>query len=119
MIEVRLREHYVTEALDVFILRNANGQRFLLHQADSQTFSWDEMPPPEAGLADGMIEPTFILPFDSGRALLDALTRHYHGADDTRALRRDYDAERKRVDEQARTIADIARALANTPQERP
>lgn len=119
MIEVRLREQYVTDILEVFIIRSYEGQRHVLHQEDSQTFSWDEMPPPSAALRDSTIEPTFILPFDSGRALLDALTRHYHGADDTRALRRDYDAERKRVDEHARTIADIARALANTPQERP
>lgn len=112
MIEVRIREQYVTETLDVFIIRQHDGHRYLMHQGDSMTFMWDEIAPPGAALADSVIEPTFVLPFDSGRALLDALTRHYHGADDTRALRRDYDAERKRVDEQARTIADIARTLA-------
>lgn len=35
---------------------------------------------------------------DLARALLDGLTRWYHGAEDTRALRKDYDAERARVD---------------------
>jgi hypothetical protein len=35
---------------------------------------------------------------DEARALLAALQQHYSGAEDTRALRRDYDAERKRVD---------------------
>lgn len=121
MIEVRLREQYVTETLDVFIIRQHDGQRYLMHQDDSMTFMWDEIAPPGATIADSMIEPTFVLPFDSGRALLDALTRHYHGAEDTRALRRDYDAERKRVDEQSKVIADIARALANrhTEERRP
>lgn len=35
---------------------------------------------------------------DDARALLAALIRHYDGGEDTRSLRRDYDAERKRVD---------------------
>lgn len=35
---------------------------------------------------------------DEGRALLAGLLRHYNGADDARMLRKDYDAERKRVD---------------------
>jgi len=58
------------------------------------------------------LEPTFRLPAEAGRALLDALMRHYNGAEDTRALRRDYDAERRRVDEQAKVLADVARTLA-------
>ena len=45
-----------------------------------------------------ILEPTLTLPADHARALLDGLTRHYRGAEDTRALRRDYDAERARVD---------------------
>ena len=35
---------------------------------------------------------------DLARSLLDALTRYYHGAEDTRALRKDYDHEKQRVD---------------------
>lgn len=35
---------------------------------------------------------------EEGRALLTALNRYYEGGEDTRSLRRDYDAERKRVD---------------------
>lgn len=44
------------------------------------------------------VAPTLTLDDDTARALLEELTRHYHGADDTRALRRDYDNERGRVD---------------------
>lgn len=112
MIEVRLHEHYAPDFLEVFVIRQDEGHRFLLHQDDSMTTRWDELPPPGSAIADSMIEPTFILPFDSGRALLEALTRHYNGAKDTRALRRDYDNERKRVDEQTKVIGDIARMLA-------
>jgi hypothetical protein len=51
-----------------------------------------------ADAAAGATKPTLVLEDDEARALLDALTRHFHGAEDTRALRRDYDAERQRVD---------------------
>jgi hypothetical protein len=42
--------------------------------------------------------PTITIPDEVARALLDALSAHYGGTGDTRALRRDYDAERARVD---------------------
>ena len=35
---------------------------------------------------------------DHARALLQALVEHFQGAEDTRALRRDYDHEKQRVD---------------------
>lgn len=38
------------------------------------------------------------LSHDMARALLQSLTNHYHGAEDTRALRKDYDHEKQRVD---------------------
>ena len=43
------------------------------------------------------VEP-MTLSDDDARALLTALVRHYEGGEDNRSLRRDYDAERKRVD---------------------
>lgn len=62
--------------------------------------SWDEI------AADGAVgEPTLQLDGYAARALLDALSRHYEGAEDTRALRRDYDAERKRVDQLAGALS--------------
>lgn len=42
--------------------------------------------------------PTITIPDEVARALLDALAAHYGGTGDTRQLRRDYDAERARVD---------------------
>jgi len=111
-VRVRLREHPVSDCLDVFIIREADHGRYVLHTENSNTFRWDELPPPTAALSDGVLEPTIVLPSDSGRALLEALVRHYNGAEDTRTLRRDYDAERRRVDEQNKVIADVARILA-------
>lgn len=64
----------------------------------------------------GAVKPTFTLTDGEARALLEALTRHYHGAEDTRALRRDYDDERKRVDRLTETLSVIARqATAPAP----
>lgn len=57
-------------------------------------------------------EPTFVLDDASARAVLDALTRLYQGAEDTRALRRDYDAERKRVDQLTAAMSTLALKLA-------
>lgn len=118
MIEVHLREHLVSDCLDVFVVRKHDGIRAVLHMAADSPFrfEWTDLGPPGLAVPDSVLEPTFVLPFDSGRALLDALARHYSGAEDTRALRRDYDAERSRVDEQAKVIADIAKALAGGRQ---
>jgi hypothetical protein len=52
-------------------------------------------PPPNVEVD---LEP-LVLDDDAARALLSALLRHYDGGEDTRTLRRDYDAERKRVDQ--------------------
>jgi hypothetical protein len=58
------------------------------------------------------VEPSFTLPEDTGRGLLEALVRHYQGAEDTRALRQDYNAERKRVDELTKVLSDVTKTLA-------
>ena len=103
-----IRDRYQTDAIFRHVV---DGMRAILHMDDSM-MRWTELGPPDSVVPDGVLAPTFSLPFDSGRALLEALTRHYNGAEDTRALRKDYDAERKRVDEQNRVIADIAQTLA-------
>ena len=38
------------------------------------------------------------IPIDLARVLMDVLVRHFGGSDDSRTLRKDYDAERARVD---------------------
>jgi len=48
---------------------------------------------PEAATA-----PTLSIPVDAARALYDALAQHFGNTSDARQLRRDYDAERGRVD---------------------
>jgi hypothetical protein len=43
-------------------------------------------------------QPTLRLPEDMARALLDALAAHFGGTSDVQTLRKDYVAERARVD---------------------
>ena len=47
---------------------------------------------------------------DEARALLESLIRYFHGAEDTRALRKDYDHEKQRVDKLIDSM--IARAVS-------
>jgi hypothetical protein len=58
------------------------------------------------------VAPTFRLPAETGRALLDALAHHYEGGEDTRRLRADYDAALKRADAKDAVIADVLKTLA-------
>lgn len=68
---------------------------------------WEEFDP--GALVE---EPTLRMDAESARAVLDALTSHFHGAEDSRALRRDYDAERSRADALIGHLGAVARQLA-------
>lgn len=110
MIQVYIGESFFRDSLDIYIVRKTEGDpRYILRMHDGRPH-WEAIP--EGAVSADEDASTVRLPFDVGHALLDALVRHYQGAEDTRALRRDYDAERKRVDQQAEVIADIARSLA-------
>jgi len=67
---------------------------------------WDEVKVCE------QFEPTLILEDDFLRPLCDALVHYFTGTEDTRALRADYDAERKRTDKLIDHLAAVTRSLA-------
>lgn len=54
-----------------------------------------------------IVEPTLTIPEDMARALLDALAAHFGGVSEVQTLRKDYDAERARVD---RLVGFLTRA---------
>lgn len=109
-LQVYLREDMMGRGLSVTFTDNyENGPGPVILRLSDVGAIWESV---DADDLTTPLEPTFRLPAEAGRALLDALTRHYNGAEDTRSLRRDYDAERKRVDEQAKVLADVARTLA-------
>jgi hypothetical protein len=113
VIQVYISESFYRDSLDIYIIRKTEGDpRYILRVSDDRWGQGWEQLPEGAALADEQDKPTFCIPFEVGHALLEALVRHYQGAEDTRQLRKDYEAERKRVDHHAEVIADIARSLA-------
>lgn len=107
-IRAHIAQKYWADSVEVFLVDHVEmGLVRVLYMDETGTYRWEEH-----AEATNDVKPTLVLPADSGHALLQALVEHYQGAEDTRALRRDYDAERKRVDDYAETIRDIARAMA-------
>ena len=76
---------------------------------DDQSYlitTWEPIVPGE------LMQPTLRLGDQEAVALMTALAAQYQGVDDQRMLRRDYDAERGRVDKLVDVLADIARRPA-------
>lgn len=115
MIRAYIQEQFASDSVDIAIIQSdAAGspdtpKRILRLASDESRFPFWEPLPEDAR----NVEPTLRLNNEAALALLDALTRHYQGAEDTRALRRDYDAERKRVDQLTATLGTIASSLAS------
>jgi len=85
----------------------ANSPSRMIARFDGDILTWEQVDPMV------VTKPTLTLTDDMARALMEELTRHYHGADDSRALRRDYDAERKRVDDLTGHLAFALGALVS------
>src|SRR5690348_4972406 len=83
---------YMRRTLDVFVGRRIDGGVMMRNADGSSTISYDHEPVREPA------EPSFRVDEDEARALLQELIRFFDGGEDTRTLRRDYDAERSRVD---------------------
>lgn len=111
-IQAYIAHRYLNDSLDVYIVKNIDGYLYALQMDAGGQTTWTECGRSGDTVRSEEPPPTVVLPQDSGRVLLEALVRHYQGTEDTRALRRDYDNERKRVDEQNKVIADIALTLA-------
>ncbi len=109
MMHVHIGHDRMSQVMDITVFYKEDRAYRILQVVDGR-MEWNEVRENEAVQAD--TPPTVQLPHEAGRVLLDELIRYFHGSEDTRALRRDYDAERKRVDDQARVIASIAQTLA-------
>lgn len=104
MIEISIMDNFIPMATDIYITNKIGTTRQFL-QPDG---SWVAVEINELIRRDD-VKPTMRLPMDLGRELLNSLMNHYHGADDARALRRDYDEERKRVDRLTAAMIEIAK----------
>lgn len=106
-VRARIGDRFEMDGIAVIFDRRLDGGLFEVwppggdHQVFSPDGTVDQGPPP------------MRLTNDEARALLQALQRWYGGdVDDTRALRKDYDAERARVDKLVDVVAAIAKAQA-------
>lgn len=114
MIRAHIQEEPATDSIDITIIRthttlDQDTERWVLHFTHSAPASafWDPIPD------DGrQPKPTLRLTNETALALLEALARHYHGTENTRTLRKDYEAERRRVDQLTAALAGVAQTLA-------
>lgn len=99
LIQVRIAEDFFTDGISVYVSQKHGGApRQILHIAEGGKWTrWTDLDP--HGAAEPGPDPTIRLTDEAGRALLDALLRHYQGSGDYHELRKDYLAERKRVDD--------------------
>ena len=92
--EAHIGVDYISQGITVNIIRR-NGDRtdMLMDLGTVDTFPiWRTIEPATQA------PPGLRIPDDVAKALLDALLDHYRGGHDARQLRKDYDAERARVD---------------------
>jgi hypothetical protein len=99
-IHVKVRSNYFNQQLDVWIARDIYPAGYEIYYpaldnlGSFDTGTWvqidqyHELP----------TEPSLKLPDGAGRSLMEELITHYKGSENTQALRKDYDAERARVD---------------------
>lgn len=117
MIRAFIREDLLGMSLGIALIQESDGlPRRILRIVEGGTdtvYRWEDLPDPPT---PDIVAPTFQLGDSEARALLEALARHYAGAADVRALRRDYDAERKRVDLLTSALAGISSTLAEKAQ---
>lgn len=112
MIRAHVSERHFGHAVDIFIVDHQEDGKRILRMNEDGSSTWSDVISGSPAYTADTPKPTMSLPWDTARTVLDALTQHYKGAEDTRQLRCDYDAERKRVDVQASVIADVVKSLA-------
>jgi hypothetical protein len=90
-INVFINDKYSIDGVGIYIVRGGGDVRHLM-QFNGDMVEWVIVEDTV------LLSPTFHIGNDIGRAMLDALTRHYHGTSDIHTIRSDYLHERDRVD---------------------
>lgn len=107
-VRIRIAQDWSADGIAVQIARRFSRDAIMvMHVGAGGWNTWDTSDPAI------LQEPSFRLPDDVGRALLDALTRHYQGASDTHTVREDMLHERKRVDDMLMIVSKIALAVSD------
>jgi hypothetical protein len=88
-----VQQDFARFGVAVYLVQESGEQRYAIGLPTDLVFQ--DMDRTEAAAIQ---EPTLRMPEDMARALLDALAAHFGGTSDTLTLRKDYMAERARVD---------------------
>lgn len=91
---VRVSDHLQLDGIAVYVLMKHEGEVTRVMRVTNDGFvQWEPIEDPRVNA-----RPTFHLPNDIGRSLLESLMRHYEGASDMQTVRSDLLHERGRVD---------------------
>ena len=101
---VRIINDIVIDGVSIAVVDRVDSETLhIMHVTEHGYIQWDRVNPMVAGEA-----PTLRLSDNIARALLEALLRHYQGAEDMHTLRADYLHERERVDKLIGMYGDLA-----------
>lgn len=113
MIRAYVSEGFASLAVGISLIMNPDAEQpriYRLVALDDGHISY-EWEPVERNTE---IRPTLCLGHAEAIALMTALNAHFSGVDDQRALRKDYDDERKRVDDLTGVLSGVLKTLAET-----
>ena len=98
-----VKTDFARHGIAVSVVENrADGYAAMLVPGDETSFdTWKKLDP--AVIVDGA---SYRFGEDVALALLDGLLEHFRGGHDARELRKDYDAERARVDKLIEALID-------------
>jgi hypothetical protein len=118
MIRAYIREDLPGMFLEIALIQVSDDvPRRILRVVDAGTgtYQWEDLPdtPPRD------LTPTLQIGDSEARALLEALSRHYGGVEDTRVLRADLDYERRRVDDLIGLMGAVITSGMQRPPRRP
>jgi hypothetical protein len=107
MIKARIAEDFMADGISVRVTLEGDGGRLILLPGEDGSTRWEPFDPASA-LGGAAPYLTIRLPGEAGRALLDALLRHYDGASDLHTVRSDLLHERGRVDQLMAVMMNLA-----------
>jgi hypothetical protein len=91
-VKAHIEGNIMLQGIDVVLYREEGDYTYVWKPGGDTVHTYDRNNPVQPD------DEPMRLRDDEARALLTALLRHYEGGEDARSLRRDYDAERRRVD---------------------
>jgi hypothetical protein len=107
-IRIHIGDDFTRMAVSIYVVDSIDQNRARVMQPEGSMWQWAEVDP-SVGYE---VPPTIRLPEDAARALLDSLAAHFGGVSEVQTLRKDYLAERSRVDKLTDALIRLADSWA-------